>query len=90
MIFIYTWIFFIFFLSVFLNGYLYKKYDDVISMLGFKKKIFLPLEIVSLKVLKNSKDERVKKVYIIILLYKIIYFSAIAFFWIYIIIKNLE
>lgn len=36
MIFIYTWIFFIFFLSVFLNGYLYKKYDDVISMLGFK------------------------------------------------------
>jgi hypothetical protein len=59
-------------------------------MLGFKKKIFLPLEVVSLKALKNSKDERVKKVYIIILLYKIIYFSAIAFFWIYIIIKNLE
>ncbi len=78
--FIYSWMVFIFFISVSLKIYLCKKYKDVIDIFAFRSNWFWHLDTVSLKPLRGNKDKRVKKVYILILGYKMIYFSGIAIF----------
>ena len=80
MIFVYTWIVFIFSLSIFLKIYLCKKYKDVIDILGFTSNFHWSLITVSLKPLRKLKDKRAKKVYTIMLMYKIIYLLGIAIF----------
>ena len=80
MMFVYSWICFIFFLTISLKIYLCKKYKDVMDIFPHKNNWFVPLDLISLKPLRESNDERVKKVRNIILAYKILYFSGIATF----------
>lgn len=90
MMFIYSWIFFIFFLTVSLKIYLCKKYKDVMDIFPHKSNWDIPLDLISLKPLRGSKSKRVTKVYYIILVYKIIYFSGIAAFIILAATKKLQ
>ena len=80
MIFIYAWMLFIFLLTVSLQIYLCKKYKDVMDMFSYKVNWLIPLGRISLKPLRNNNDDRVKNVYNIILIYKIIYYLGIIIF----------
>lgn len=53
-----------------------QKYKDVIDIFAFRSNWLWHLDTVSLKPLRGNKDKRVKKVYILILVYKMIYFSG--------------